>query len=608
MRKILLVVCINLFGIFLFAQSGCPGCVITVPDTTPEDTIYLSDAANGQVGSAYDSDLSFRMPKTTTPVAASDPTVVPGLNISEINIISVTNLPPGLSWEANQRVFDTSEETDGCVKFCGVPLQPGLYEVEVVVEAQVVVVSQTTSFTLPILIEPAVVVTEGFTVENASGCGEVTAAFANNVPSDGAEGYTYTWDFGNGNLSNLENPPAQSYTQPGSYPIQYQAIIDTAGFFLTNVEITDFGCSDFLGGRPDLQLEVYNPDEELIFQSEIVNNADAPVAFNVNIKLDTGAYALRVTDDDSGLAGGDDDCGTINFSRNDLDSLRNGDLEAMITIIHPVDTVRSVDTVTVFEQPAPPLVTGYEGEPLCAGDVVDLVSSYEERIQWFRDSVSVLEDGTNALLSIMESGEYWVQYTSPDGCRAVSDTISVQIAELPDNPIFLNENNFLEVIEEITLPDDFSAQWYLDEQTIPNATGTAFCATASGSYQLIVTDDETGCSNSFSRIVTFDPSFAGCSSATATEEQFSRLIADVSVFPNPTSGLFWMDIQTKQATKVQLTVRDATGSIVIPQIRQNVLGAQRFQVDLSAQATGMYFLELRAGEISKRYKILKNRF
>ncbi len=596
-----------LFNIALFAQSGCPDCVVNVPDTLPEDTIYLSDAASGQVGRAYDSDLSFRMPKTTTPVAASDPTVVPGLNISQIDIVSVTNLPPGLSWEANQRVFDTSEETDGCVKFCGVPLQPGLYEVEVVVDAQVLVVTETTSFTLPILIEPAVVVTEGFTLENASGCGEVMASFTNNVPSDGQEGYAYAWDFGNGNVSNNENPPAQTYTAPGSYPIQYQAIIDTTGFFLTNVEVTDFDCDDFLGGRPDLQLEIYNPDAELIFQSEIVNNADAPVPFNLNIKLDTGAYALRVTDDDSGLGGGDDDCGTINFSRgdNDLDSLRNGDLGAAVTIIHPVDTIRSVDTVTVFEQPASPMVTGYEGEPLCAGDVVDLMSSYDERIQWFRDSVSVLEGGTNALLSVMESGKYWVRHTSADGCRAISDTINVQIAELPDNPIFLNANNFLEVIEEITLPEDFSAQWYLDGEAIPDATGTAFCATANGSYQLVVTNDETGCSNSFSRIVTFDPNFAGCSNVTATEEAFSELVTDVSIFPNPTNGLFWLDIQANQTTEVQVIIRNATGSVIAPRIRQNVIGVQRLQLDLSARPAGMYFLELRAGVFRKHYKVFK---
>src|SRR5690606_13034687 len=118
-------------------------------------------APNGRVGEAYDGDVSFRMPKTTTPVAAEDPTVIPGITINEITIISVSNLPPGLTWEANQTVFKPAELTDGCVKFCGTPLQPGTYEIEVVVAAKILVITQTTSFSFPIIIEPAVSVTEG---------------------------------------------------------------------------------------------------------------------------------------------------------------------------------------------------------------------------------------------------------------------------------------------------------------------------------------------------------------------------------------------------------------------------------------------------------------
>ncbi len=607
MRKLLLFVFLCAVAISAFAQNGCPSCTATLPDTLPADTIYLSDADSGQVGQAYNSDLSFRMPKSTTPVAASDPSVLPGLNISEVTIVSVTNLPPGLSWEANQRIFKTAQETDGCVKFCGTPLQPGLYEVEVVVDAQVLVVTQTTSFTIPILIEPAVVVTEGFTMENASGCGEVEVRFTNNVPSAGAAGFAYSWDFGNGSTSDAETPEAQYYSEPGHFPVHYQAIIDTTGYFLTKVEVTDFSCSDFLGGRPDLQLEVFDPVGNLLFKSDIVDNASKPTSFNLNVKLEAGDYMIRVIDDDSGLfGGGNDECGTLRFNRETATSLREGDLEANFSIIHPVDTVRSVDTVTVFAQPADPIVTGYEGEQLCAGDVVDLLSSYTDNIQWFRDSMTVLESGINTLLTIPESGRYWVQYTSPDGCRAVSDTVHVAIAELPDNPIFLNDNNFLEVIDDITLPADFSAQWYLGGEALPNATGTAFCAFASGSYELVVTDNATGCLNRFSRIVTFNPDFAGCSAATSTEDVFGIIASDFKLFPNPTNGRFWLEFATHEQAEVHVIVRNALGSIVQQLPPAPVLGDTRFDMDISGQAAGMYFVELRIGERRHQWKIIKN--
>jgi len=195
----------------VLAQSGCPGCTVSVPETLPADTIYLADAPNGRAGEYYEADISFRMPKTTTPVAANDPDVAPNITINEITITSVSNIPPGLGWEANQLEFKVSEQTDGCVRFCGTPLQPGLYEVEVVVTAKVLIVTQTTSFSFPILIEPAVSTTEGFTMQNSSGCGELEVAFDNNVSSNGQAGFSYKWDFGNGQTSIDENPFNQIY-------------------------------------------------------------------------------------------------------------------------------------------------------------------------------------------------------------------------------------------------------------------------------------------------------------------------------------------------------------------------------------------------------------
>ncbi|MBK8705604.1 MAG: hypothetical protein IPN33_19910 [Saprospiraceae bacterium] len=130
------------------AQTGCPGCIVSLP-ALPEDTIYLSEAPDGQAGMYYDQDISFRMPKTTTPVAATDPSVPPNIVIQQVTITSVTNLPPGLQWEVSQFEFNPAEQTDGCVRLCGTPLFSGMYLVEVVVDAQVFFITQSSSFTFP---------------------------------------------------------------------------------------------------------------------------------------------------------------------------------------------------------------------------------------------------------------------------------------------------------------------------------------------------------------------------------------------------------------------------------------------------------------------------
>ena len=48
----------------------------------------------------------------------------------------------------------------------------------------------------------------------------------------------YLWDFGNGNMSNAENPTPQIYNNPGTYVVNYEAYSTTnSSYFLTNIEV-----------------------------------------------------------------------------------------------------------------------------------------------------------------------------------------------------------------------------------------------------------------------------------------------------------------------------------------------------------------------------------
>ena len=91
MMKLLLTICFStLFFANLFhAQTGCPGCLVNLPAGFPADTIYLPDLPDGVKGTPYDHDVSFRLPKTTTPVNAVDSTTPPGSPINKFEILSV---------------------------------------------------------------------------------------------------------------------------------------------------------------------------------------------------------------------------------------------------------------------------------------------------------------------------------------------------------------------------------------------------------------------------------------------------------------------------------------------------------------------------------------
>jgi len=585
MRKRYLILITSLFFLNgLFAQSGCPGCVIALPDL-PEDTIFLSAAPDGQAGQPYTADVSFRMPKTTTPVAASDPTVPPGLVIQEITINSLTNVPPGLSWEVNQAEFNPAEETDGCVRFCGTPLLPGFYEVSVVITATVFFVPQTTSFTFPIHILPAVSQTEGFSIINNTACGSLTASFVNNIPSNGLPGFSYFWDFGNGEAADDENPADQTYTEDGVYVVDYQAIVDTSGFFLTNVRIESTTCTDILS-NPDLKVRIFDQDNNELYISSIVPNAVTPVDFNLNLTLGEGNYRVQLTDDDGGIDGADDDCGSVNFTRFTTGLLTATSMSASLTILHPIDTIRSSDTIIVYPQPFPPLIFGLPAGFLCDGDSLILNTTYPDNIQWYRDSVPLLE-GVLPQLLVEESGDYWVTYTSPDGCQSHSEVATITFGEIPSGIAFTNANNLLAIFNPGALPQQAGIEWFLDGELISGAIGDMYCISASGNYTVEVTDLATGCSNSYSQNIAYNPNFPNCVSPA---DDLKNIAPDMRIMPNPSNGHFSLLLEVNTTLEGELSVLDPLGRLLSRQWMQLSSGQNRVAMDLSQLPDGLYLL------------------
>ena len=72
-------------------------------------------------------------------------------------------------------------------------------------------------FFITLTIETPAIGNSGFSSSPPSGCIPLEVEFTNNNPGL----LLYEWDFGNGQISNDENPPVQTYTQAGNYAVQY---------------------------------------------------------------------------------------------------------------------------------------------------------------------------------------------------------------------------------------------------------------------------------------------------------------------------------------------------------------------------------------------------
>lgn len=531
MRPILrLIFAFLFFTTLLQAQTGCPGCIVSVPPGFPADTIYLPAFPDGQQGVPYNKDYSFRMPKTTTPVAAIDTTTPAGLPISKIEILGLSGLPQGLAWQPNAWNFDPNVQPDGCIKLCGTPEEADSFTLMVKIRVTVFIITREAEFPLRLYIAPKVSITEGFSMTNFTGCDNTTTNFTNNVPSNNQTGFSYSWNFGDGETFAGENPPPHEYGAPGEYIVSYKAIIDTTGYILQSATVLNVDCADQVGlGKPDLYVLLKKPSGELIYDSSPdINNTPLPYTFPLNIPLSTGNYSLEVWDEDSGLQGGDDPCGNVSFNILSNDTIVSGGFTVVLKIIRPVDTIISTDTVRVYKSPDTPIVNAPKGTERCSNNQIQLIliSSAPVNNQWLLNGVT-LEEETNTSLIPTETGYYQVSVASPEGCIAISDSQLIQINQAPTTPLYTNTKNLLLLVDTASLPENYLLQWFNFGTAIAGANDIRYCATADGTFGLQVTDLDNQCTAYYATTIDFDPNF-DCTVSTTT-----TAIEPLRIFPNP---------------------------------------------------------------------------
>ncbi len=599
-QKPILLLLFLLVNGFLSAQTGCPECAIVLPDSLQEDTFYLQEFPDGQFRATYDESITYRLPTNTSQILYLVPSVPAGIGINKLSIKSINNLPAGLSWEPNQKEYDLPDERDGCIRICGTPLQYGHFKIEVTVNAQISILSQDATFTRDLFIAPPSTTNSGFTMTNNIGCGNTTVTFENNNPSNEKAGYSYSWDFGLGSTSADENPIPQNYTEPGVYPVNYQAIIDTVGYILTEVKVLEAECSDFLG-KPDLKIRISDQADNIVFENENIENTDPPVTFPLNLDILSGNYKLEVIDEDSGLNGGDDICGTINFNQLSNGSLEDGDLKVSINIFHPVDTINVVDSVVVYEVPFAPIVS-FDGTFIfCEGDSLELsASALSSQQQWFRDSTPIA-GATDPTLKITEDGAYYISTTSEEGCINTSTQAFLGPIPVPDAPVLKQEGNLLAIFNPAILPDPYSLRWF-QEGNLLDHTAFSLCISETAKYGIELTNSTSGCSSYFESVYTADESGV-CS--TAAEDLLAK-VADIKIYPNPASDQLFIELTTVTALEnSSIRILNMLGQQLDFQIINSNFTEQNFQFNVSNYAPGLYLIQLHDGKDVTSWKVLK---
>lgn len=496
---------------FLGFQSNtslaqCPGCVIDlqcgVGMNPVEPTLCPAALANGVQGQPYDQSATFFMPREFTDSGSGQ-----DVTLNSVTVTNVTGMPQGLSYTCDQpgcayTVTNDPATQRGCFKICGVPTVPGNYNIVIAVVANVTApvvgnINQPTSFTIPLVIEPAPGGNCCFSYDPPSACGSLDVNYEALLNFEPLQPTTYAWNFDNGNVSTDAVPPVQSYTTPGDY---YPELVTTVNnYVITDIEFTAAGsnwCGDIeepkIGGActgsPDIYYTFSNGNQGSTSAAGSNNLTETWTGLN-HVLVDN-MFSLQFWDSDN--ISQDDNLGVYTQSVSapgtyQLNTFVNGQQEGFgtVTIGLQVDTVIvTTDTVSVFPIPAQPQLDFMPAPAVCLGDSILLSGpTGPYQYQWLQ-SGSFISDSTAVWVSETDYYSLAIIDTTVF-CGIESDSSLVEILNYPQPPV-LTYNSATGNMEVVNNPNGYDVEWYLDGVVVQGETGdTLATGGSSGPFSAI---------------------------------------------------------------------------------------------------------------------------
>jgi hypothetical protein len=273
-----------------------------------------------------------------------------------------------------------------------------------------------------------------------------------------------------------------------------------------------------------------------------------------------------------------------------LTDLAAGDYTAVVTDLAGC-TIES-EAITIS---APEAIEGLAvaSDVLCAGDENGMIDvSSQGGTGELTYSIDGENFGSEVLFDELAGGDYTITVMDENGCEATFEAT-------------VGEPEALAIVVESVTDDageggaiDITVSGGTGELTIDWEGPNAFTADTEdidglepGDYTVTVTD-ENGCEISSDIVqitVGLDKILAGI---------------EVSIMPNPSNGIFVVNIDAFNGERMTMRILDAMGRIVVnEQINGN--GNIRRDIDLTDQADGFYFLQLNVEEEFRTIKLIK---
>ena len=500
MKKIILffsvISCVSLYSQCV-VDTDC-----TIEPTFP--TLCPLTLPDGTVGEFYSEDVTFYMP-----AQFSDEETGFEVVLDEIIVSNITGIPLGLSYILSDEsgIYNPAESEYGCASFSGNPLVAGEYIITVSIQANVTVVGvgisvdQLVNFDIPMTVNPGQGGNASFTYSPSSGCGSVEASFEALISADEYD-VSYSWDFGNGFESNQQTPPNQNYGA-GNHTVTLNTDITSFNYNLNDFSISSSSsdcwgndieefCETIFGfeictGTPDILIKIYDGDGFLVYETDYITS-ETP-SWDINFNMNNPPYSVSIWDVENWWDGtdlsfsGNDDLGTFTLDLSDgTHTFNTGCASGNYNISSELLIVQSfedTEVISVFDVPNPE-VSYNEDLSILAVDLVNIIS-----YQWYFND-EIIEGANESTYIASESGNYFVQFVTNDGCDGSSLPIDiVKCVEDFSPSIFVSENIIL------TTDTEYNIDWYYNGLFF--GSGSSVVGDNNG-YFWLEASDEFGCS------------------------------------------------------------------------------------------------------------------
>lgn len=146
----------------------------------------------------------------------------------------------------------------------------------------------------------------------------------------------------------------------------------------------------------------------------------------------------------------------------------------------------------------------------------------------------------------------------------------------------------------LTAPDGSDYQWYLNGQIIPGATDQTYNILESGEYSLGMTSEQgcTGISQPLSVVYTSVGAI--------------QLLTAINLFPNPTSEIVNLNIESVEQGEAIIELRDALGKLIWSDRRIIQTGMNSLEYNVRELETGFYVLTISTEKERHRISLIRD--